>query len=113
MHRSLESHLHNSVIEAIFAANQIEGPKARQWTDLNTTTPVSRLSGNQMLLALCEAWAVHACEDEVSQQVLIKTLRVSLLHFLDKPEHLFHVTSEQKIAIGYRVQLSGKPWKLL
>ena len=100
-------------MHAILAANQIEWPKARKWTDRNTATPISRSSCKDMLLTFSEAWAVHACEDEISQQVLIETLRVSFLHFLDKPEHLLHVAGKEKIAIGHRVHLSGIPRKLL
>jgi hypothetical protein len=105
-------HLHCLIVNSLFATNQVERPEAAQVTDIDATSPKASSSYKFMLLTFPKAGTVHACKDEVPQQVLVKAFGILILHFFDEDTHLAHIGGEQKVAISQGVQLCSIPWEL-
>jgi hypothetical protein len=106
------AHLCCLTIYSVFSPNQIEWPETCQRTDLNATSPIACSCDKFMLLTFSKARAVHACEDEVSQKILVEAFGIGLLHFVNQDTHLVHVGGEEQVAVSKRVELYSIPWKL-
>jgi hypothetical protein len=99
-------------VNSCFPTNQVERPETPERRILDGGGPKACSPEKLMLLTLPKAGTVHACEDEVPQQVLVKAFGILVVHFCYKDTHLVHVSGEQKVAVSQAVQLCSIPWKL-